>query len=608
MCGLPARGCRLEQSIAAERSNKASMQSKAPASPASPGRPSSMKKMRRVDKPAPQPEPEPEHSAPELKPVRKDVVRVKVIRCSNLIGADKGGKSSDPYVTLYLDDAQKQQTSRRDKTLNPEFNQECSFALTADSKELRVICADFDRVGSDDFIGELVVDLAEMAAKSQACFGPETFSFGDPNGQMQKSERKQLDKRKAAGDPNPFGTIELAFEFEAAGTSSSDAGPSEGVPHLAGTNPFDTPPPGPDDSSRLTALGEPLSSPLSLVPAPEQQKLRSSSASGEQLDTMTEGLEAASSWVGVSYPAQRAEVLLDGVHQTGSVAVSAECIRLLLRASARSNDSSDQEKEIRWQDVRSWAVTPKKCEDGPSGSRAVAQIDLNLSTGPAVIITPLGLEVESTQNDTSERKRDRWADATRLAQEMAVASAQARKRRDGLRSEDRTPDAVEEAEPPDAPPAANPTPSAAVQLCGDGAGDSVVKQTHRQDGHTQLAEAHPFPSVERSGALDVAPEFLQKLNLLAEYEADLKALLQASTEYGAIQGPLMQSQHTDVVSFVAAAKNAAVELQSYQEAMLHLAGWTPSQLASAPSKLLALVPQAERARRDLAKTKRAAVR
>ena len=159
-------------------------------------------------------------TAPELKPVRKDVVRVKVIRCSNLIGADKGGKSSDPYVTMYLDDAQKQQTSRRDKTLNPEFDEECSFALTPDSKELRVICADFDRVGSDDFIGELVVDLAEMAAKAQACFGPETFSFGDPNGQMQKSERKQVDKRKAAGDPNPFGTVELAFEFEAAPTSS----------------------------------------------------------------------------------------------------------------------------------------------------------------------------------------------------------------------------------------------------------------------------------------------------------------------------------------------------------------------------------------------------
>ena len=159
-------------------------------------------------------------TAPELRPVRKDVVRVKVIRCSNLIGADKGGKSSDPYVTLYLDDAQKQQTSRKDKTLNPEFNEECSFALTPDSKELRVICTDFDRVGSDDFIGELVVDLAEMAAKAQACFGPETFSFGDPNGQMQKSERKQVDKRKAAGDPNPFGTVELAFEFEAAATSS----------------------------------------------------------------------------------------------------------------------------------------------------------------------------------------------------------------------------------------------------------------------------------------------------------------------------------------------------------------------------------------------------
>ena len=408
---------------------------------------------------------------------------------------------------------------------------------------------------------------------------------------------------------------------------SSDAGPSEGVPQhkwtpLAGTNSLDTPPPGPGGSGRLATLGRPLSSPLSLVLAPEQQKLRNSSASGEQLDTMTEGLEAASSWVGVSYPAQCAEVLLDGVHQIGSVAVSAECIRLLLRpgtALAKSNDGSDQrkgkqflrEKEIRWQDVHSWAVTAKEGDDGSSGSKALPQIDLNLTTGPAVIITPLGLEVDinsGTRTDTSERKRDRWADATRLAQEMAVASAQARRRRDAPRSEDRRADAaIEEAEPPEALLAANPTPSAAV-LCGDAAGDSVDKQTHRRIGHEQLPEAqkHPSPSVDRSGALDVAPEFLQGLNDLAEYEAYLKAFLQASTEYGAFQQPL--SQDTDIVNFIAAAKNASAELQSYQEAMLYLADWTPSsRLASAPSKLLALVPQAERARKDLAETKRAAV-
>ena len=62
-----------------------------------------------------------------------EVVCVKVVKCTNVIGADKGGKCSDPFVKLYLDEAQKQQTKRVDKTLNPVFDEECSFALTVSS-------------------------------------------------------------------------------------------------------------------------------------------------------------------------------------------------------------------------------------------------------------------------------------------------------------------------------------------------------------------------------------------------------------------------------------------------------------------------------------------
>ena len=104
--------------------------------------------------------------------------------------------------------------------------------------------------------------------------------------------------------------------------------------------------------------------------------------------------------------------------------------------------------------------------------------------------------------------------------------------------------------------------------------------------------------------LDVAPQFQQRLHVLAEYETHLKLLLQFSTEYGAVGGvKLAQPQQSDLVCFADAAKNATIELQSYQEAVLHWAKSTPSHRVARSSKLLALVPQAERARAELAKAK-----
>ena len=147
-----------------------------------------------------------------------EVVCVKVVKCTNVIGADKGGRSSDPYVQLYLDEAQKQQTKRLDKTLNPVFDEECSFVLTSDSKQLRVKVNDFDRGSKDDFLGQVVVNMAELIAQGSKKLGPKTFALGDADDQMSKSEKKLVEKRTAGGDAEPYGTIEMEFTFMTAST------------------------------------------------------------------------------------------------------------------------------------------------------------------------------------------------------------------------------------------------------------------------------------------------------------------------------------------------------------------------------------------------------
>ena len=151
---------------------------------------------------------------PELEPVHPGTLIVKVVSCSNLIGADNHGTSSDPYVTICLDDRMKQaqRTARCDKTLYPVFNESLNFEkFTKDCRKLTVAVFDYDRGAKDDFIGECVVDVQEMVRKATGGAWVETFAFGDSAEKMSKRERKQLGKRAKSGDEQPCGSVKLNF-------------------------------------------------------------------------------------------------------------------------------------------------------------------------------------------------------------------------------------------------------------------------------------------------------------------------------------------------------------------------------------------------------------
>ncbi|BFZ61583.1 phosphatidylserine decarboxylase [Saitoella coloradoensis] len=89
-------------------------------------------------------------------------IRIEVIQARDLIGKDKHGTSSDPYITGTIND-QKFQTHTIDKTLNPKWNATFDLQLTEQVDKpyvVEITCWDKDRFGKD-YLGELKVSLHE---------------------------------------------------------------------------------------------------------------------------------------------------------------------------------------------------------------------------------------------------------------------------------------------------------------------------------------------------------------------------------------------------------------------------------------------------------------
>eukprot|EP01119_Soliformovum_irregulare_P019013 TRINITY_DN593_c0_g1_i4.p1 TRINITY_DN593_c0_g1~~TRINITY_DN593_c0_g1_i4.p1 ORF type:complete len:657 (-),score=175.68 TRINITY_DN593_c0_g1_i4:386-2356(-) len=84
---------------------------------------------------------------------------VSVLAARNLASKDTNGLS-DPYVKLTLGHKSKK-TKIIKKELNPVFNEDFEFALDGDS-ELCVTVWDWDRLSSNDFMGEVTIPLEHL--------------------------------------------------------------------------------------------------------------------------------------------------------------------------------------------------------------------------------------------------------------------------------------------------------------------------------------------------------------------------------------------------------------------------------------------------------------
>uniref|UniRef100_A0A914HJE5 C2 domain-containing protein n=1 Tax=Globodera rostochiensis TaxID=31243 RepID=A0A914HJE5_GLORO len=93
----------------------------------------------------------------------KNKLTVVVMECKNLKKMDVLGLS-DPYVKIYLmaqnKRLEKKKTTIKMKTLNPYYNESFSFEVSPEKLQrvhLHVIVSDYDRVGSNERIGHVII-------------------------------------------------------------------------------------------------------------------------------------------------------------------------------------------------------------------------------------------------------------------------------------------------------------------------------------------------------------------------------------------------------------------------------------------------------------------
>ncbi|XP_064632573.1 synaptotagmin 2-like [Lineus longissimus] len=98
---------------------------------------------------------------------KEERLLVKVIKARELNAKDLRGNGSDPFVKVWLHPDRWEEgikrTSTEKKTTNPIFGDVFTFKLTEEElHDTKVVAQvwDWDRVSSDDFMGEIIMDLA----------------------------------------------------------------------------------------------------------------------------------------------------------------------------------------------------------------------------------------------------------------------------------------------------------------------------------------------------------------------------------------------------------------------------------------------------------------
>lgn len=77
---------------------------------------------------------------------------------------DSNGKS-DPYVKVIANGKVLHKTETKMKTLNPKYDSKKETVLVPNQSAVKFIyieCWDWDRVGSDDFMGEAAIDVSDL--------------------------------------------------------------------------------------------------------------------------------------------------------------------------------------------------------------------------------------------------------------------------------------------------------------------------------------------------------------------------------------------------------------------------------------------------------------
>jgi Ca2+-dependent lipid-binding protein len=99
-------------------------------------------------------------------PTVRATIELRFLSGDGLAARDANG-SSDPYCEAHVwcpDDANcshKWRTSTRLATLNPKWDEREVFTVTTTNAFIHLLCFDWDRVGKDDFLGEVPISVRD---------------------------------------------------------------------------------------------------------------------------------------------------------------------------------------------------------------------------------------------------------------------------------------------------------------------------------------------------------------------------------------------------------------------------------------------------------------
>jgi hypothetical protein len=121
------------------------------------------------------------------------ILEVTVLRAKNLLKMDVLGKA-DPYVKFHLvNTLMSKKTHTKMNTLNPEWNE--TFKLLVQdpkSQSLELHVYDWDRIGTDEEMGMIVVPLQDLVEFEQKTLDLNLLKNDDPNDDRNKKARGVL--------------------------------------------------------------------------------------------------------------------------------------------------------------------------------------------------------------------------------------------------------------------------------------------------------------------------------------------------------------------------------------------------------------------------------
>eukprot|EP00741_Cyanophora_paradoxa_P024084 tig00021726_g23259.t1 len=92
-----------------------------------------------------------------------DKVLMTVVEGRKLIAKDSNGKS-DPFVIVKLGSKQISKSEKIKETLDPGWNHPCEFEVPSPDEKIVIEVWDWDRFGSNDYMGEVHVELRDLHA------------------------------------------------------------------------------------------------------------------------------------------------------------------------------------------------------------------------------------------------------------------------------------------------------------------------------------------------------------------------------------------------------------------------------------------------------------